>query len=165
MACQVCGSIFRDGPPGNCHTDGVLTVAPANARCTFWTLMGSFQALSTLEYFSSELIGQRVFVNTIASINRLPISMVPIWCSGTLRYPLAFGSRTLLSPPALGTGSAWAGKMSDSCNILMVDFWHLRNGGAKAPDGCRRFRTELRAMTVLARFHFIGSGTLVVCII
>jgi hypothetical protein len=43
-----------------------------------------FQASSTVEYFSSEMIGQGVSVNTISSINRFGILKATFWCSGTL---------------------------------------------------------------------------------
>jgi len=52
--------------------------------------------------------------------------------------------------------------MSDSHYMLLVDFWCLSNGGAMAPAGCCRFGSEVGAMTVLARFCFFGSGTLVI---
>ena len=151
-ASRVCGSILRDGPPGNWHTDGAPTGAPANARCRSWASMASFQASSTIEYFSSEMIGQGVFVNTIASMNRFATSKVAFWCWGTLWSPLA-----------LGSGSACT--TSDSRDMLMTDFWRLSNGGAIAPAGCRRFGSGARAITVSARLRFFGGGTLVVRIV
>jgi len=143
----------------------VPTGAPANPRCRSWASMASCQVSATIEYFSSEKIGQGVFVNTIASMNRLATLKVAFWCWGTLWSPPAFGWGTLWSPAALGSGSAWVGTMSDSGNLLMVDFWRMSNGGARAPAACHRFGSDVRAMTVLARFHFFGSGTLVVRII
>jgi len=55
--------------------------------------------------------------------------------------------------------------MSDSHDMLMVDFWRLSNGGAMALAGCRRFGSEVWAMTVSAWLRFFGGGTLVVCIV
>jgi len=55
--------------------------------------------------------------------------------------------------------------MSDLRDMLMVDYWRLSNGGAMAPAGCRRFGSEVRAMTVSARLRFFGGGTLVVHIV
>jgi len=55
--------------------------------------------------------------------------------------------------------------VSNSHNMLMVDFWRLSNGGAKALAGFRRFGSEVRAMTVSAQLRFFGSGTLVVHIV
>jgi hypothetical protein len=81
---RVCGSILRNGPLGNWHTDGAPTGAAANARCRSWASMASCQALSTVEYFSSEMIGLGVCVITIASINRFATSKVAFWCWGTL---------------------------------------------------------------------------------
>jgi len=52
--------------------------------------------------------------------------------------------------------------MSDSCNMLTVDFWRLSSGGAMALAGCRRFGREVRAMTVSAQLRVFGSGTLVI---
>jgi hypothetical protein len=50
--------------------------------------MASFQTWSTIEYFSSERIGQGVFANTIASINLFATSKVAFWCWRTLWSPL-----------------------------------------------------------------------------
>jgi hypothetical protein len=55
--------------------------------------------------------------------------------------------------------------MSDSCDMLMVDFCRLSNGGAMAPAGCRRFGSEVQAMTVSAWLCFFGGETLVVLIV
>jgi len=159
-ASRVCGLILRDGPLGNWHTDGVPTGAPANACWRSWAPMASFQTSSTIEYISSDMIRQGVFVNTIGSMNSFATSKVALWCWGTLWSPPAFGWGTYLSPPALGSGSACT--MSDSHDILVVDFWRLSNSRAGAPAGCCRFGSGVRAMTVLARLHFVGSGTLVV---
>ena len=165
MASRVSGSILRDGPLGNWHTDRIPTGAPANARGQSWASMASCQASSTMEYFSSEMISLGVIANTIASINRFATSKLAFWCCGTLWSPLAFGWGTFWSPSALGSGSAWAGTMSDSRNMLMVDFWRFSNGGDKALAGCRGFGSEGRAMTVSAQFCFFHCGTLVVPII
>jgi len=136
-ASRVCGSIIRDGPLGNWHTDGVPTGAPAKARWRSWASMASFQASSTIEYFSSEMICQGVFVNTMASMNLFATSKVAFWCWGTLWSPPAFGWGTFWSPTALWSRSACT--TSDSRDMLMTDFWRLSNGGAIAPAGCRRF--------------------------
>jgi len=127
--------------------------------------MASCRASSTIEYFSSEIIAQGVFVNMIASMNCFASSKIAFWCWGTLWTPPAFGWGTLWSPPALESGSIWAGTMSDLRNMLMVNFWRLSNGGAMAPAGCHRFGSEVRVMTVSARFRFFGRGTSVVHII
>jgi len=56
------------------------------------------------------------------------------------------------------------GAWSDWDNLLMrVDFWGLSGGGAIAPAGSWEFGSGGRAITVLARLHFVGSGTFVVC--
>jgi hypothetical protein len=55
--------------------------------------------------------------------------------------------------------------MSDSYDILMVDFARLSNGCGMAPAGCRRFGSEVRAMIVSALLRFFGGGTLDVCIV
>jgi len=55
--------------------------------------------------------------------------------------------------------------MSDSHNMLMVDFWRLSNGGAMAPAGCRRYASEVCEITVSGQLHFFGSVTLVVRIV
>jgi len=55
--------------------------------------------------------------------------------------------------------------MSDLRDMLMVDFWRLGNGGDMAGAGCRRFGSEVRAMTVSVRLRFFGGGTLVVHIV
>jgi len=88
-----------------------------------------------------------------------------LWCWGTLWSPPAFGWGTSRSPAALGSGGAGAGKTSDSRNMLMVDVWHLSNGGTMAQAGCRRCGSEVHAMTVSAWLHSFSSGTLVVCIV
>jgi hypothetical protein len=46
--------------------------------------MASCQASSTIEYFSLEMIGQGVSVNTIASMNHFATSKVAFWYWGTL---------------------------------------------------------------------------------
>jgi len=157
-ASRVSGSILRDGPPGNWHTDGAPTAAPANGRWRSWASMASFQASSTIEYFSLEMIGHGVFVNTIASMNHFPTSKVAFWCSGTLWSPPAFGWGAFWFAPALGGGSACT--TSDKRDMLMADFWSLSNGGAIAPTG-----SGVRAMTVSVRLCSSGSGTLVVRIV
>jgi len=115
-----------------------------------------------MQYFSLEMIRQRVFLNTIVSMNCFATSQVAIWCRGTRRSPLASGWRTLWAPLALGIGRAWAGTKSDSRNMLMVDYCCLSNCGAMAPAGCHRFGNEVHATTVLAGLRFFGTGTLVV---
>jgi len=155
--------MLRDGPPGNWHADGTPTGAPANARWKSWASIASFRASSTIEYFSPEMIGHRGCVNTIASLNHLATSKVTFWCGGTLWSPLAIGWGTFWSRPAMGSGNVCM--TSDLCDMLMVDFWHLNNGGAMAPTGCRRFRRGVWRMTVSGRPHFYGSGTLVVHIV
>jgi len=125
--------------------------------------MASFQASSTIEYFPSKLIGLAVFVNTIDSMNWFGTSNVAIRCWGTLWSPLAFGWGTFWCAPALGSGSACT--TSDSHDMMMADLWQLRNGGTMAPTGCCRFGSGVRAMTVLARFRLVGSGTCVVRIV
>jgi len=162
-ASRVCGSILRDWPPANWHTDGIPTGAPANARWWPWGSMASFQASSTIKYFSSEMIGQGVFINTSSSMNHFATSKVAFLCWGMLWSPPAFGCKTFWSPPVLGSRSAC--KTSDLRDMLMVDFWCLSNGGAMALTGCHRFGSGVRAMTILARLHFFASGTLVVHIV
>ena len=87
------------------------------------------------------------------------VSKVALWCWGMLWSPPAFGWGPFWSPAVLGSGRAWVGATSDSRNMLMVDFRPLSNGGAMAPAGCRRFGSEVCAMTVSAQLHFFGSGT------
>jgi len=125
--------------------------------------MASFQASSTIEYFSSETIGQGVFVNTIASMNLFAISKVACWCWGMLWSPLTFRWGTFWSPLALGSGSACT--TSDSRDMLMTDFWRLNNGGAITQAGCCRFGSGALPMTVSARLCFFGGCTLVVRIV
>jgi len=163
-ASRVCRSILWDGPPGNWHTDGAPTGARANAHWQSWASMAGCQAWSTIDYFSSEMIGQGVIVTTIASRNRFAISQVAFSFWGTSwSPPLGFCWGILWSAPALGSRRACT--MSDSRNMLMDDFWHLSNRGAMAPAGCRRFGSEVWAMAVSARLHFYSSGTLVVCLV
>jgi len=50
--------------------------------------------------------------------------------------------------------------MSDSGDMLMVDFWRLSNGGEMAPAGCRSFESYVHAMKISVRLRFFGSGTL-----
>jgi len=57
-----------------------------------------------------------------------------------------FGWGAWWSPMALGSGSART--TSHSRDMLMVDFWHLSNGGARASTGCHRFGSGVWAMTV-----------------
>jgi len=160
---RVCRSIWNDGPPAHWHTDGVPTGAPANARWQSWGSMASFQASSTIEYFSSEMIGQGVLVNKIASMNLFATSKVAFWCWGTLWSPPAFGWGTFWSPRVLGSRSACT--TSDLHDMLMTDFWRLSNGGVITPAGCHRFGSKVRVMTVPAQLRFFGSGTLVVRIV
>jgi len=47
----------------------------------------------------------------------------------------------------------------------MVGFWRLSNGGATAPTGCRWFGSVVQAMTISPPLRFVGSRTLVVCIV
>ena len=55
------------------------------------------------------------------------------------------------------------GAWSDSDNYFRRDdFWHLSSDGAIAAGRFREFGNGGSAMTVSARLHFIGSGTLVV---
>jgi len=162
-ACWVCRSISNDGPPGHWHRDGVLPGAPANARWQSWAPLRSFQASSTIEYFSLEMISQGVFVNPIASLNRFGTSKVAISCWGTLWSPPAIGWESFWSQPSLGSGSACT--KSVLRDMLMVDIWCLSNGGAMARTGCRRFGSEARAMTLSAWLRSFGSGTLVVYIV
>jgi len=58
----------------------------------------------------------------------------------------------------------WAdGAWSDSDDLLRrADFWRLSSGGAIDPGGFRGFGRRGRAITVSARLHFFGNGTLVV---
>jgi len=109
------------------------------------------------------MIGQRVFVNTIASMNSFATSKVAFCCWGTLWSPLAFGWGTLWSPLAMGRESACT--TSDSHHMLMADYWHLSNGGVMAVTGCHRLGSGVQAMTVSARLHFFGGWTLVVRIV
>jgi len=159
-ASRVHRSIFRDGPPGNWHTEGVPTGAPANARRRSWASMASFQASLTIQYFSTEMIDQRVFVIMMASMNYFTPSKVAFWCWGTLWSPPAIGWGTLWSPPAMGSRRACT--TSDSRDMLMADLWRLSNGGTMAANECRRFGSRVQAMTVSARLPCFGSGTLVV---
>ena len=56
------------------------------------------------------------------------------------------------------------GAQSDSDNLLRRDdFWRLSSGGAIDAGRCWELGSRGRAMTVLARLHSFGSGTLVVC--
>jgi len=160
---RVGGSILKDRPPGNWHPDGVPTGAPANAWWWSCASMVSFQASSPIEYFSSGMIGQGVFVNTIASLNRFVTSKVAFWQWGISWSALAFCWGTLWSPPALGSGRACT--TSGLRDMLIADFWSLSNGGAQAPTGYRRFGCGLGAITGSAWLHFFGSGTLVVRVV
>jgi len=111
------------------------------------------------------MIDRGVFVNTIAHMKHFATSKVTFWCWGMLWSLPAFGWGTFWSPPALESGSGWVGTSSDSSNVLMVDFSRLSNGGAMDPAGCRRFGSEVCAMTVSAWLCFFGTGTLVVRIV
>jgi len=119
-ASRVGGSIFRDGPPGNWHTDGVPTGAPANARWPSWASIASFQGSSTIQYLSSDNIGQGVFMNTIAFMNLFATSKVAFWCWGPFWSLLSLGCGLFWSPlDLLGSTSAKAdGARSDSDNWL-----------------------------------------------
>jgi len=108
------------------------------------------------------MIGQGVFINTIASMNCFATSNTACWWGQMLWSPPAIGWGTLWSPPALQSRTTWVGTTSASCNILMVDYWYLNNGSAMAPAGSRRFGGDVCAMTVSARLHFLCSGTFVV---
>jgi hypothetical protein len=50
--------------------------------------------------------------------------------------------------------------MSDSRNILMVDFLCLYTGIGMAVARCCRYGCKVRAMRDLAWLRFVGSGTL-----
>jgi len=69
-----------DGPPGNWHTDGVTTWAPANAHWRSWTSMASFQASSNIKYLSLDNIGQGVLKNPITSIHLLVTANITFQC-------------------------------------------------------------------------------------
>jgi len=154
----VCGSIVRDGPPGNWHTHWVSREAPANAHWWSWASMATFEALSTIEYFWSEYITAGFFVNTTACMNHFATSKVAFCCWWPLWSPLAFIWEIMWSPPAMGSGSDCT--MSDPHDVLMVDFWHLSDGGTMALTGCRRFGSGVWAMTILSQCCFFHSGTL-----
>ena len=102
--------------------------------------MASFQAALAIEYFSLDNIGERVFMNTIASIILFATSTVAYWCLGMCSSPLPLGCGTFGSPLDISSGSAWTGRaQSDSDNLLRrVDFWHLIRGGAIARAGIQR---------------------------
>ena len=120
--------------------------------------------LQPIEDWSSDIIGQGVFVNTIAPMNLFATSKVDFWCWGTFWLLLALGCGILWSPlDLLGSSSAQAdGAWSDSDNLLRRDdFWHLSSGGASATGRFRKFGSGGRAMTVSARLPFFSSGTLV----
>jgi len=165
-AAHVRGSIWRDGPPHNWHTDGVPTGVPANAHWQSWASMASVQASSTSEYLSPVNIGQGVFVNMIVSMNLFTTSKVTIWCWGTVWSALAVGCGTFWTLLDLRRGSAWAHcAQLNSDNLLRrVDFWLLSSGGAIAPPGFGECRSGGHAMTALARLKFFSSGTIVVCV-
>ena len=124
-ASRVCGLILRDEPPGDWHTDGAPTAAPANARWWSWASMASFQASSTIEYFSSEMISQGVFVNTIASMNHFASSKVACWCWETLWSPPAFGWGTFWSPPGLEVGAPVLRQTRVICWWLTFGVWAM----------------------------------------
>ena len=162
-ASWVCGLILSNGSRGNWHTDGVPPGAPANACWQSWTSITSFQALSTIEYYSSERIDQGVFVTMNASVNSFTTSKVAIRCWGTLWSPPTLVWGTLWSPLTLASGSICT--TSESRDMLMVDFWCLSNGGAMAPTACHRFGSGVQAMSVSAQLRFYGRATCVVCIV
>jgi len=160
-ASWVCELICTDRPPGTWHPGGVPTGAPANALWECWASMASLQAFSTIEYFSSEMIGLWVCVTGIASMNHCTTSKVTFCCWGTLWSQPAVCWGTFWPSPALESGSAWPGTMSDSCSVLIVHFWHLSNGGLMTPAAYRRFGSKVCAMTLAASLHFVRSRTLV----
>jgi hypothetical protein len=127
--------------------------------------MASFQASSTIQYLSSDNIGQGVFLNMIASMNVVATSKGAFQCWGTFQSLLVLGCGIFWSPlDLLGSTSAWAdGSWSDSDNLLRRDdMWHLSSGGAIAPGRFQEFGSRGRAMTVSAQLQFFGIGTLVV---
>jgi len=96
-AAWVCHSLLRAGPWGNWHTDGISTIEPADACWQSWASMSGFQALITIQYLSCDIIGQGVFVNTIASMTLLATTKIALW------YWVMFWS-----PLALGYGTFWS---------------------------------------------------------
>jgi len=164
-ASHICGCILRHRPPGNWHTDGVPTAAPANARWRSWASIASVQASSTIEYLSSDNIGQGVFLNTIVSMKLFANSKVAFWCWETIWSALALGCATFWSPLVTCSDSAWVDcARSDSDNFWRrVDFWCLSRGGSNAQAGFREFGSRGHSITVSTRLRFCGSGILVVC--
>jgi len=96
----------------------------------------SSQASSTVDHWSPDNIGQGVFVNPIASMNRLATSKVAFCCWGTFWSELALGCGAFWTALDFDCGSAWADSSacSDSDYLLRkVDFWRLSSSSAIDP--------------------------------
>ena len=94
------------------------------------------------------------------------ISKVVFRYLGILWSLLTLGCGILWPPlDLLGSTSAQAdGALSDSDSLLKRDdFWWLSHGGAIAAGRFQEVGSWGCAMTVSARLHVFGSGTLVVC--
>jgi len=82
--------------------------------------MLSFHASSIINYFLSDIVGQRVFENIIAYMNIFTTSKVGLWFWGIFWSPLALGCGTFWSTLDLGHMSDWeSGEWSDMYNMLM----------------------------------------------
>jgi len=127
--------------------------------------MASIQASSTIEYLSSDIIGQGFFVNTFASMNLFATSKVAFWSCWMCWSILALGCGVFWSPLHLmgSTSTRADGARSDSYTLLRrVDFWGLSSGGGIVAGGLPQFGSRGHAMTVSAWLRFFGSGTLLV---
>jgi len=159
----VCWYIFRHVALGNGPTDGTTTGGPANALWQSWPSMDLWQASGSIQYFTSEMIAQAVWVNMIVSKNGFPTTNVAFHFWTTLWSSPAVGLGTFWSLPAW-----WRGNIcptSDLGDMLVDHFWHLSTGSTMGLTICCTFGNWVRALVVLAWLGVFSSGTLVVPIV
>jgi len=112
-----------------------------------------------MECFTSDIIGQIVFVNTIASLALGATSDVALWCCGTFWSPLALGCATFWSPVDVDSGSTYGvDAQSDSHNLLRwAVFCRLSHCWSIVEPGVWIFGNGRRALTILAWILLIGN--------
>jgi len=92
--------------------------------------MVSFHTLSTIKYFSSDIINIEVDLSIITHVEHFATSNVAIWCWWTSWYLLALGCGISSSPIDLSSGSSWVVALWDSDKVWRnVDYWHVSSGG------------------------------------
>jgi len=162
---RIWGSIVKDRPLGNSHTDCVPTRAHTHGHWWAWALRACFQACLTIEYIPLWDFHQSVLVNMIASMIGYTTSNVTCWFVDHSDHHQAAGCGILHHPLDLGNGCTWEGGLWSALRPLlrMVDCWHVGNGGGIATARCWDSRSGGCAMTVPPWLIVFGSGMKGVC--